>query len=97
MILQKIEGDEWGLKDAFPEHLEAMFQKACQDGVSKGQARRLAELLDQAVFSWSDQDVGKTDLVKHSIEVQEGTLPVSQCPSSPPPLYWLRPQKEQET
>ena len=53
------------------EHLKAMFQKACQDEVSEEQARRLAELLDryQAVFSLNDQEVGKTDLVKHSIPV----------------------------
>ena len=75
-----------------PEHLEAMLQKACQDGVSKEQARRLSELLDryQAVFSQNDQDVGKTDLVKHSIPVQEGTRPIRQPPHS------LGPQKEQE-
>ena len=54
-----------------PEHLEAMLQKACQDGVSKEQARHLAELLDryQAVFSRNDQYVRNTDLVKHSIPV----------------------------
>ena len=65
-----------------PEHLEAMFQKACHDGVSKKQARRLAELLDryQAVFSRNDQDVGKTDLVKYSIPVQEGMRPTRQTP-----------------
>ena len=75
-----------------PEHLEAMFQKACQDGVSKEQARRLAELLDQYqdVFSRNDQDVGRTDLVKHSIPVQEGTRPIRQPP------HRLGPQKEQE-
>ena len=67
-----------------PEHLEAMFQKACQDEVSKEQARRLAELLDQYqdVFSCNDQDMGKTDLVKHSILVQEGTRPIRQPPTS---------------
>ena len=77
-----------------PEHLEAMLQKACQDGVNKKQARRLSELLDryQAEFSQNDQDVGKTDLVKHSIPVQEGTRLIRQ----PSPLHWLGPQREQE-
>ena len=67
-----------------PEHLEAMFQKSCQDGVSKKQARHLAELLDryQAVFSRNEQDVGKTDLLKHNIPVQEGTRPIRH----PPPI-----------
>ena len=67
-----------------PDHLEAMFQKACQNGVSKEQARRLAELLDryQAVFSRNDQDVEKTDLIKHSIPVQKGTYPIRQSGNS---------------
>ena len=53
---------------------------------------RLAELLDQYqdVFSRNDQDVGRTDLVKHSIPVQEGTRPIRQPP------HRLGPQKEQE-
>ena len=65
------------------ENLEAMFQKAYQDGVSKKQARRLAELLDQYqdVFSRNDQDVGKTDLVRHSTPVQEETPSIRPPPS----------------
>ena len=55
------------------------------------QARHLAKLLDQYqdVFSWNDQDVGKTDLVKHSIPVQEGMCPIRQ------PTHHLGTQKEQ--
>ena len=47
-----------------PDHLEAMLQKACQNGVTK-------ELLNryQAVFSQNDQDVRKNDLVQHRIPV----------------------------
>ena len=74
------------------DHLEAMFQKACQDGVLKKQASRLVQLLSrcQAVFSQNNQAVGKTDLVQHSIPVQEGTWPIRQY------LHRLGPQKEQE-
>ena len=71
-----------------------MFQKASQDGVSKEQVRHLAELLDryQAVFSRNDQVVVKTDMVKHSIPVQEETRPIRH----PPRRHWLGPQKKQE-
>ena len=74
------------------DHLEAMFQKVCQDGVTQEQASRLAKFLNwyQAVFIQNDQDVGKTDLVQHSIPVQKGTRPIRQPP------YHLGPQKELE-
>ena len=67
-----------------PDHLEALFQKACQNKVIKEWASRLAELHTQyqAVFSQNDQDVKKTDLVQHGIRVQEGTWPIRQPPSS---------------
>ena len=70
-----------------PDHLEA-----CQDGVTKELASRLAELLNryQAVFSQNDQDVGKNDLVQHSAPVQKGTRPIRQPP------HRLGPQKEQK-
>ena len=42
------------------------------------------------MFSRNDQDVGRTDLVEHSIPVQEGTRPIRQPP------HRLGPQKEQE-
>ena len=87
-----MEGDEGGLKEALRntqvlERLEAMFQKACQDEVSKEQARRLGMLLDlyQAVFSRNGQNVEKTDLVKHSIPVQEGTHLIRQSPTGKDP------------
>ena len=55
-------------------NLEAMSQKACQNGVTKKQVTHLAELLTQyqAMFSQNDQDKRKNDLVQYSIPDQEG-------------------------
>ena len=81
-------GETWEV----PEHLEAMFEQACKGCTTKEQEGQLAELLNryQTVFSKNDQDVGRTELVHHSIPTAEGTRPIRQPP------HRLGPQKEQE-
>ena len=81
-------GETWEI----PEHIEAMFKQACKGCATKEQEGQLAELLSryQTVFSKDDQDVGRTELVYHSIPTAEGTRPIRQPP------HRLGPQKEQE-
>ena len=59
---------------------------------TKEQEGQLAALLNryQTVFSKNDQDVGRTELVHHSISTAEGTRSIRQPP------HRLGPQKEQE-
>ena len=59
-----------------PDHLEAMFKKAYQGGVTKEQESRFTRY--HAVFSQNDQNVKKADLVQHSIPVQDETRPITQ-------------------
>ena len=75
-----------------PEHLEAMFKQACKGCETGEQEGQLADLLTryEAVFSKNDQDVGRTELVYHSIPTAEGTRPIRQPP------HRLGPHKEQE-
>ena len=74
------------------EHLEAMFKQACKGCETGEQEDQLAELLTryEAVFSKNDQDIGRTELVYHSIPTTEGTRPTRQPP------HRLGPHKEQK-
>ena len=69
-----------------------MFQQACKGCITKEQEGQLADLLTryEAVFSKNGQDVGRTELVHHSIPTTEETRPIRQPP------HTLGPRKEQE-
>ena len=68
--------------DQVPNHLKKLFETARQGCQGEEQANQLGQLLCryQDVFSRSDEDVGQTTLVKHSIPVAEGTRPLRQPP-----------------
>ena len=75
-----------------PAHVKDMYQEACKSCQDDTQKQRLARLFREyaGVFSRSDQDVGRTELVHHDIPVEEGTQPIRQPP------HRLGPQKELE-
>ena len=75
-----------------PEHIEVMFKQACKGCETGEREGQLADLLTryEAVFSKTDQDVGRTELVYHSILTTEGIRPIRQLP------HRLGPHKEQE-
>ena len=76
------------------ERFHRFYRNHVQAGcATKEQDGQLAELLKhyQTVFSKDDQDVGRTELVYHSIPTAEGACPIRQ----PPRRREL--QKEKET
>ena len=75
-----------------PAHLEGMFDQAGQGHLEPEQKKQLANLLRRFgdVFSINDEDIGKTDLIKHSIPTVEGAQPFRQAP------HRLGPAKEAE-
>ena len=65
-----------------PDHLQTLFNQAethCRDA---GQRRNLAELLTEFadVFSRGEDDVGRTDLIQHSIPTGPDVRPIKQPP-----------------
>ena len=56
------------------EHIEAMFRHACKDCAVKEHKGQLAEFLTryQTVFSQNNQNIGRTELIHHSIPTLEG-------------------------
>ena len=67
---------------ALPQHVEPLFEQAATSCETPRQRRQLANLLLEYsdVFSCGDTDVGRTNLVSHSIPVEPGTHPVRQAP-----------------
>ena len=65
-----------------PEHVTPLLEQTRAVCQTTEQYSRMAQLLTAYgdVFSKGDDDVGKTDLVQHSIPVVEGTKPIRQPP-----------------
>ena len=65
-----------------PSHVREIYQEACKSCKDHTQRQRLAQMFTEyaGVFSKTDQDVGRTDLVQHDIPVAEGTQPLRQPP-----------------
>jgi hypothetical protein len=65
-----------------PEHLTKLYNEAITHCADNSQKNRLAALLCQYsdVFSSGDTDVGRTDLITHSIPTLPGTQPIKQAP-----------------
>ena len=65
-----------------PEHVTSLLEQTRAVCQTTEQYSRMAQLLTAYgdVFSKGDDDVGKTDLVQHSIPVVEGTKPIRQPP-----------------
>ena len=55
-----------------------MFKLACKECETEEQEGQLADLLTryEAVFSKNNQDIGRTELVYHSIPTTEKTIPI---------------------
>ena len=68
-----------------PDHLTSLFVQACKGCTSDLQRAKIATLLTTYgdVFSKEDSDVGLTHLVKHSIPMKPGAIPVKQAPRRP--------------
>jgi hypothetical protein len=90
--IREISGYQLDRKVQIPEHLKKLHETACKGCKNKTQEQALTQLLHKyaAVFSKNDDDVGRTDLVKHSIPLIPGTKPVRLPP------HRLGPQKEAE-
>lgn len=75
-----------------PPHLETLYQGATAACSHLDERQVIAKLLNEYsdVFASGDQDMGLTDLVKHSIEVEPGARPIKQAPRR------LGPEKEAE-
>ncbi|XP_067940642.1 uncharacterized protein [Watersipora subatra] len=75
-----------------PKHLQQVYEDACHGCRDEQQRRQLACLLIEysQVFSTTDDDVGQTTLVEHSVPIIEGARPIHQPP------HRLGPQKEAE-
>ena len=75
-----------------PAHLTDLYEQAVQQCTTTTQRSQLASLLCQysSVFSAHDTDVGRTDLITHSIPTQEGAAPIKQPPRR------LGPEKDAE-
>ena len=75
-----------------PEHVNKLFEKAVTVCSAEQEVHRIATLLSEYsdVFSVDSNDVGSTDMVKHSIPVIPGTRPIRQAP------HRLGPVKELE-
>jgi hypothetical protein len=73
-----------------PDHLTSLYQQAATNCASNDEKKQMANLLKKyrAVFSTGDNDIGLTNLVKHTIPVVEGTRPIRQPP------HRLGPEKE---
>ena len=65
-----------------PEHVRPLLEQTKEVCETTDQYRRMAHLLTVYgdVFSQGDTDVGRTDLVQHSIPLVEGTKPIRQPP-----------------
>ena len=65
-----------------PEHLQTLYNDACQHCTSHTERQQLADLLTeyQDVFSSGPDDVGLTHLITHTIPVIPGTRPIKQPP-----------------
>jgi hypothetical protein len=75
-----------------PEHLRTLYEAAVDNCSDSREAHSLRALLCQysSVFSTGDQDMGKTELVEHSIPLVPGARPFRQAP------HRLGPAKEFE-
>ena len=75
-----------------PEHMKDLLIRAQRTCTSHHQAARVAQLLTSYsdVFSKDEEDVGRTDLVQHTIPVELGTTPIRQPPRR------LGPEKDKE-
>ena len=64
-----------------PSHLQELYQQSA-GGCDDQQKSKLADLLSKyaSVFSASSTDVGRTDLVQHSIPTLPNTAPIKQPP-----------------
>ena len=64
------------------EHMKGLLERALRICDSTHQATRVAQLLtsNSDVFSKDEEDVGRTDLVQHTIPVELGTTPIRQPP-----------------
>jgi transposase InsO family protein len=84
--------DQTNNRIQIPEHLAKLYDVACKGCKDQSQRQALARLLNDyaTVFSQNDNDVGRTNLVKHSIPLLPGTKPVRLPP------HRLGPQKEAE-
>ena len=77
---------------SMPEHLGKLYQDAREVCTSEQQEKQLAGVLrDFAdVFSKGETDMGRTDLVEHTIPLEPGTDPIRQPPRR------LGPEKDKE-
>jgi transposase InsO family protein len=75
-----------------PNHVVQLYQDALAICQKENQAVKVAELLTRYsdVFSSGDHDIGRTDLVSHSIPVLPESAPIKQAPRR------LGPEKELE-
>ena len=75
-----------------PDHVQDLYQAVCRGCEDTTLEARMAQLFREYsdVFSKDDGDVGHTELVEHSIPVEQGTRPIWQPP------HRLGPQKEAE-
>ena len=75
-----------------PEHMRGLLDQALRTCDSDHQVTRVTQLLTSYadVFSKDDEDVGRTDLVRHAIPVAPGTTPIRQPPRR------LGPEKDKE-
>ena len=64
-----------------PDHLQELYNRS-KDNLTDMELGQVRELLGQ-VFSKSSMDLGRTSLVKHSIDV-EGAMPIRQPPQKIP-------------
>ena len=87
---RRIQGDQ--VPPTCPEHMRDLLNQALKTCDSDHQATRVAQLLISYsdVFSKDDEDVGRTDLVRHAIPVAPGTTPIRQPPRR------LGPEKDKE-
>ena len=69
-----------------PAHLADLATRSC-DGLSDEDAHKVRSLLHSYadVFSSSDTDIGRTNVVKHSIRLKDGAQPIKQRPYRHPP------------
>ena len=87
---RRFQGDK--VPTTCPEHMKGLLDQALRTCQNDHQAMRTAQLLTSYadVFSKDDEDVGRTDLVRHTIPVVPGTTPIRQPPRR------LGPEKDKE-
>ena len=68
-------------KTDIPDHLTDLYSKSCQN-LKSDQQKIFKQLLidNQNTFSKSSHDLGRTDLVQHTIDLVPGTKPIKQHP-----------------